>query len=74
MNDQDNNRGGRIARTIFGIFMILIYIGMGILLFINFFQFDHSFAWVRYIGGVMFIIYGIWRGYRQFTGMDSYYR
>lgn len=58
-------------RNVFGIFMILVYIGMGILLFINFFQFDAAFTWVRYVGGVLFILYGIWRGYRQFKGIDS---
>lgn len=61
----------QIMRNAFGIFMILIYIGMGILLFINFFQFGAGFAWLRYVGGVMFILYGIWRGYRQFKGIDS---
>ena len=61
----------QIMRNVFGIFMILIYIGMGILLFINFFQFGASFAWIRYAGGVLFILYGIWRGYRQFKGIDS---
>lgn len=68
-----NSRPGTpgIMRNIFGIFMILVYVGMGILLFINFFQFDASFAWVRYVGGVLFILYGIWRGYRQAKGIDS---
>lgn len=61
----------QIMRNVFGIFMILVYIGMGILLFMNFFQFDASFAWVRYVGGVLFILYGFWRGYRQFKGIDS---
>lgn len=61
----------QIMRNVFGIFMILVYIGMGILLFMNFFQFDADFAWVRYVGGVLFILYGIWRGYRQAKGIDS---
>lgn len=61
----------QIMRNVFGIFMILIYIGMGILLFINFFQFNPDFAWVRYGGGVILVLYGIYRGYRQFKGIDS---
>jgi len=61
----------QIMRNVFGIFMILVYIGMGILLFINYFRFDASFDWVRYVGGVLFILYGIWRGYRQAKGIDS---
>lgn len=60
-----------LMRNIFGIFMVLVYVGMGILLFINFFRFDAGFAWVRYVGGVLFILYGIWRGYRQAKGIDS---
>lgn len=64
---------GRIMRNVFGIFMVLIYVGMGILLFINFFGFDRAFAWVRWVGGSLFILYGIWRGYRQAKGLDSNY-
>lgn len=60
-----------IMRNIFGIFMIVVYVGMGVLLFINFFRFDASMAWLRYVGGVMFILYGIWRAYRQAKGIDS---
>lgn len=61
----------QLMRNIFGIIMIIVYIGMGILLFINFFQFDASFTWVRWVMGSLFIIYGIWRGYRQAKGIDS---
>lgn len=58
-------------RTIFGIIMIIVYVGMGILFLINFFQWQASFSWVRWIGGALFIVYGIWRGIRQFWGIDS---
>ncbi|MCM1309639.1 MAG: hypothetical protein NC301_01265 [Bacteroides sp.] len=61
----------QLMRNVFGIFMIIVYIGMGVLLFINFFRWDSSFTWVRYVGGVLFTLYGIWRGYRQFKGIDS---
>lgn len=57
-------------RNIFGIIMILIYIGMGVLFYINFFGFSQSWEWFRWVGGSLFIIYGIWRGYRQFKGID----
>ncbi len=60
-----------IVRTIFGIIMILIYVGMGVLLLINFFNWDADWAWTRYIVGPMLIIYGIWRAYRQYKGIDS---
>ncbi len=60
-----------IVRTIFGIIMILIYVGMGVLLLINFFGWESDWAWTRYIVGVVLIIYGIWRAYRQYKGIDS---
>ena len=59
-------------RTVFGIIMIIVYVGMGILLLINYFQWQtEALTWLRYAGGVMFILYGIWRAYRQFKGIDS---
>ncbi len=69
-NPDNRPAPGKIMRNVFGIFMILIYVGMGILLFINFFGFDQNFAWVRWVGGTLFILYGFWRGYRQAKGID----
>jgi hypothetical protein len=56
-------------KYIFGIFMIIIYLGMGYLMFVNFFDWTEDFAWARYSLGTLFILYGFWRGYRQFKGM-----
>ena len=64
-------RTSSILATVFGIFMIFVYVGMGILLFINFFQWDPSFDWMRWVGGSLLILYGIWRGIRQAKGIDS---
>ncbi len=61
----------QVMRNVFGIFMILIYIGMGVLLIMNFFQWDADWAWARYCAAGLFILYGIWRGIRQFKGIDS---
>lgn len=60
-----------IVRSIFGIVMILIYVGMGVLLLINFFNWESDWAWTRYVVGVVLIIYGFWRAYRQYKGIDS---
>lgn len=60
-----------ILRTIFGIVMIIIYVGMGILLLINFFRWEGSISWTRYVVGIVLIIYGFWRAYRQYKGIDS---
>lgn len=59
----------QLMRTIFGIFMVLVYVGMGILLFMNFFDWAGNFAWVRYVMGSLFVVYGFWRGYRQAKGI-----
>ena len=62
----------QIMRNVFGIIMILIYVGMGVLLLCNFFKgMDGAWNWLRWAGGILFIIYGLWRAYRQFKGIDS---
>lgn len=57
----------------FGIFMVIIYVGMGVLLLINFFNWQTDWAWTRWVVGIMLIIYGFfraWRQYRDFTRKD----
>ena len=45
---------------------------MGVLLLINFFDWGPGIQqWLRWIGGIAFIVYGIWRAIRQFWGIDS---
>ncbi|MDE6196898.1 MAG: hypothetical protein K2F91_03405 [Muribaculaceae bacterium] len=63
-------KSNRIMRAIFGIIMIIIYVGMGVLLLINFFNWGGDWAWTRYVVGVVLIIYGLWRAYRQVKGID----
>lgn len=59
-------------RMVFGIIMIIVYVGMGVLLLINYFQWSGDLlTWLRWVGGILFIIYGIWRAIRQFWGIDS---
>lgn len=71
-DDENGNMIPSKMRMIFGIIMIIVYVGMGILLLINYFQWNTpALTWLRYIGGVMFVLYGFWRGYRQFKGIDS---
>lgn len=61
-------------RLAFGIFMVLFYVAMGVLLFTP--VFDVLFqgmaagvAWIRYLVAVVLIIYGFWRGYRLYKGI-----
>ena len=50
----------------FGLFMMCIYVGMGILLMYNFFGWTESWTIARWVVGVVLIIYGIFRGWRQY--------
>ena len=69
--DDTCSKANRIMRSIFGIIMIVIYVGMGVLLLINYFNWGGDWAWTRYVVGVVLIIYGFWRAYRQVSGIDS---
>ena len=66
-NDNNNNlpKGGRI---IFGIFMILVYLAVGLLFIFDVFKIDNT-AISASVGGVL-CAYGIWRGYRLWKGMN----
>lgn len=64
-------KANRIMRSVFGIIMIIVYVGMGVLLLINYFNWTGDWAWTRFVVGIMLVIYGIWRAYRQYAGIDS---
>lgn len=70
MEESGNNDVNKVMRSIFGIIMIIVYVGMGVLLLINFFGWDGDWAWTRYVVGIVLIIYGLWRAYRQVKGID----
>ena len=63
--------GNTLLRTIFGVIMIIVYVGMGVLFLVNFFGWEGDWAWSRYLVGVVLIIYGFWRAYRQYAGIDK---
>lgn len=61
-------------RNIFGIIMIIIYVGVGVLFFCGYFDILFpTWKWVRWVGGALFTVYGLWRAYRQFKGIDLGY-
>lgn len=66
-DDNMNNlpKGGRL---IFGIFMILVYVGVGLLFIFDVFNIDNV-AVSASVGGVL-CAYGLWRGYRLYRGMN----
>lgn len=68
-NGENGTGVPRGARVIFGIFMILFYIGIGLffILYTRPLFFDRAVTSV--IGGIL-IAYGIWRGIRLFLGRN----
>ena len=67
--EQDNEtKAPSKVKIVFGILMIAIYLGMAYaLLFTKFFEVTIQYEWMRYAFGTIFAVYGIWRGYRQFS-------
>ncbi|MCH5214300.1 MAG: hypothetical protein J1E97_03835 [Muribaculaceae bacterium] len=70
MRPSGNNGTGmpRGARFVFGIFMILFYIGVGLLFIFNVFSIDNT-AISATVGGIL-CAYGVWRGIRLFLGSN----
>lgn len=58
----------RGMRFIFGIFMIVVYIGVGLLFIFDVFKIDNE-AISATVGGLL-IAYGIWRGVRMYLGSN----
>ncbi len=69
MEETEKKKSPKLARTIFGIVMICIYVGMGALVLSGYFYWMNDL--LCWAGGLMFIAYGVWRAYRQFKGIDS---
>lgn len=69
-NASNKLNGYTLVKYIFGIFMIIVYVGMGVLMYINFFDWTPGWAWLRWVGGTIFVVYGVWRAYRQFKGTN----
>jgi len=61
-------------KMLFGIFMVFVYMGMAAMLAVNFFEWSATPLWngVRWFFVVLFAAYGIYRGYREFTGEHTY--
>lgn len=70
MKGQENNRpqAPKSMRLWFGILMILIYIGVGLLFIFDIFSIDNT-AISCTVGGLL-ILYGIFRAYRLYKGTN----
>ena len=72
--DVDNRRRPTTPsamRLVVGIFMILFYVGIGTLILCGVLDFYGDWEWLRWTAGIILIVYGIWRAYRQFKGSDE---
>lgn len=58
-------KGGRL---VFGIFMVLVYLAVGLLFIFDVFNIDNV-AISASVGGVL-CAYGVWRGYRLYRGTN----
>lgn len=63
-----NSQTPRGARLVFGIFMIIIYLGVGLLFILDIFNIDNV-AVSATVGGLL-CLYGVWRAYRLIRGMN----
>ena len=68
MNNDNNNMMPKGARIIFGIFMILVYLAVGLLFIFDVFKIDNT-AISASVGGVL-CAYGVWRGIRLWKGWN----
>ncbi len=66
MNNNSNAPKG--MRLVFGIFMVLIYLGVGLMFIFDVFSIDNT-AVSCVVGGLL-ILYGIFRAYRLYRGTN----
>jgi len=64
-NENNGAQPPKVARLAFGILMVLVYLGVGLLFIFNFFGVTPAISYV--IGGLL-CAYGIWRGVRLYKG------
>lgn len=67
--EQPSNEQGEstLFAVITGIIMVTIYLGMAFLLVFTTLFVGKVPEWVRYMMGVVFFLYGIYRGYRVYV-------
>lgn len=68
MANLENNGNPKGMRIAFGIFMILVYLAVGLLFIFDVFNIDNQT--ISIIVGAVLIAYGIWRGYRLYRGTN----
>ena len=64
-NYQNNQPKG--MRLVFGIFMVIVYVAVGILFITDVFNIDNDAISIT-VGSIL-CVYGVWRGYRLYKGV-----
>lgn len=67
-NENKEKKTPMSLRVLFGLMMVFVYVGMGLLILLNFFGWSSELA-CRLVGSLL-ILYGIFRGYRHIKGKD----
>lgn len=73
--DNNNERRSRLPKGLLlfmAIFMVVLYVGMGVLFFIDFFGWvgqSGLLTTMNYICGTVLVLYGVYRGYRVVKGI-----
>ena len=64
----------KTLRLVFGVLMIIVYLGMAYLLIVNFFEWTDTAMWrmIRLGMAAILAAYGVYRAYRQVKGTDYY--
>ena len=68
--ERDNNYGNmpKGGRLIFGIFMVIVYVAVGLLFIFDIFNIGNVVI-SAFVGGLL-CVYGLWRGYGLYKGMN----
>lgn len=64
-NGQNLPKGGRL---VFGIFMVIVYVAVGLLFIFDVFNIDNQT--ISIVVGALLCAYGVWRGYRLYIGSN----
>lgn len=67
----DNNYNGNMpkgGRLVFGIFMVIVYVAVGLLFIFDMFKINNEP--ISIICGILLCAYGVWRGYRLYRGTN----
>ena len=72
--NRGQNKMNQGVKLFFGIFMVLVYLGMAGLMAVNYFDFANTPLWnaVRWFFVLILAAYGIYRGYREIKGEHTY--